>query len=179
MSLKINIFEDSMSMIKRYMEIAIKMPVEIAADGSTRLMDEYMRVEYTKCDGLPEKCENDVNKHKSMYSLFVNSIKKEFQDDVLDEDQDEDVDEDVDEGLDEDVDEGLDEDVDEGLDEDEDEDEDEDQDEDQDFTQCATDVIKLLVDPKEMKHNSTKKRKNTSFKMYRSHSAKYTQRNHQ
>ena len=190
MSLKINIFKDSMSMIKRYMEIAIKMPVEIAADGSTRLMDEYMRVEYTKCDGLPEKCENDVNKHKAMYSLFVNSIKKEFQDDVLDEDQDdvldEDQDEDQDDVLDEDQDDVLDEDQD--LDQDEDEDldldqdleQDEDQDEDQglDFTQCATDVIKILVDPKEMKHNSTKKRKNTSFKMYRSHSAKYTQRNH-
>ena len=132
-------------MTKRYMEIAIKMPVEIAADGSTRLMDEYMRVEYTKCDGLPEKCKNDFEKHKEMYSHFVNSIKKEFQ-----YQQDEDLEQDLDEDLDEDLDLDLE----------------------------TAEVCKLSVEPKEIKNGSHTKRQNTSFKRHRSHSAKYTQRNH-
>ena len=127
-------------MTKRYMEIAIKMPVEIAADGSTRLMDEYMRVEYTKCDGLPEKNENDFEKHKAMYSHFVNSIKKEFQyeSEDLDLDEQEDLDEDLE----------------------------------------TAEVCKLVIEPKEIKNGSHTKRQNTSFKRHRSHSAKYTQRNH-
>ena len=152
MSLKINIFKDIMSKGKRYMEIAIKMPVEIAADGSTRLMDEYMRVEYTKCEGLPNKCENDVEKHKAMYSLFVNSIKKEFHNQNPDQNEYKEGDEQ--EG---------------GEHDEEQEEEQEDEDENK---------LMLSVEPKEIKNRSPPKRKNTSFKMHRSHSAKYTQRNY-
>ena len=53
----------------KYIYANIKIPIEIEPDGKIKSLREYINIQFTKCEELPEKNQSDVN-----YSFIQNNL---------------------------------------------------------------------------------------------------------
>jgi hypothetical protein len=59
-------------MKKKYAYANIKIPVELKANGIIEPMKEYVQIEFSICNELPEKNVNNLNVMNNLHSLFHN-----------------------------------------------------------------------------------------------------------
>jgi hypothetical protein len=59
-------------MKKKYAYANIKIPVELKANGTIEPLKEYVQIEFSICNELPEKNVNNLNVMNSLHSLFHN-----------------------------------------------------------------------------------------------------------
>jgi hypothetical protein len=59
-------------MKKKYAYANIKIPVELKANGTIEPMKEYVQIEFSICNELPEKNVNNLNVMNNLHSLFHN-----------------------------------------------------------------------------------------------------------
>ena len=70
-------------MNKKYAYAHIKMPLEINEDGTIEPLKEYITIDFTLCNELPPKHDNDVN-----YAFVMNNLNTLFKtEDAADETQ--------------------------------------------------------------------------------------------
>jgi hypothetical protein len=59
-------------MKKKYAYANIKIPVELKANGTIEPLKEYVQIDFSICNELPEKNVNNLNVMNSLHSLFHN-----------------------------------------------------------------------------------------------------------
>ena len=59
-------------MKKKYAYANIKIPVELKANGTIEPLKEYVQIEFSICNELPEKHTNNLNVMNSLHGLFHN-----------------------------------------------------------------------------------------------------------